>query len=108
MEISKLQQKIKTIEETLARMKKQLKEAEQKNDKDFYPGNERCKFDPEHTLRVVDGDLVYLACAFTWDLTPQGYDYWYQKRNNKSPITDEDKITLLRWVVNYYKAQEKK
>ena len=107
MDITKLQQEIQTAEESLARMKEQLKEAEKMDDKDYYPVNKHCKFHPEETLKVVDGDLSALAFAFCWDLTPQGYDYWYPKRNHKSPITDEDKITLLRWIVNYYKAQTK-
>lgn len=108
MDISKLQQEIQNAEEALARMKEQLKEAEQMNDKDFYPENKYSKFLPEYVLGVVDGDHLALACAFSWELTPQGYDYWNQKRFNNSSITDEDKITLLRWCVNYYKAQEKK
>jgi len=106
MNIIKLQQEIKTAEESLARMKEQLKEAEQKNDKDYYPESKSCKFKPEHTLRVVDGDCSALGLAFTWDLTPQGCDYWRKKYNEVLPSTDEDKITLLRWVVNYYRSKE--
>ena len=109
MNIAKLQQEIKTAEESLARMKEQLKESEQKNDKDFYPESKSCKFVPEYVLKVVDEDRlphqVYLACAFSWEHTPQGHDYWSQKQHNKSSITDEDKITLLRWVVNYYRSK---
>ena len=107
MDISKLQQEIEKMEKSLARMKEQLKEAEQKNDKDFYPENKDSEFLPEYALKAVDGYCVYLACAFYWDLTPQGYDYWEQKWCGVAPITDEDKITILRWCVNYYKAQTK-
>ena len=107
MDITKLQQEIKTTEESLNRMKEQLKEAEQMNSKDYYPEDRIFEFNPENTLKVVDGNHSDLSLAFCWEKTPQGHDYWFQKRNNKSPITDEDKITLLRWCVNYYKAQTK-
>ena len=106
MNIIKLQQEIKTAEESLARMKEQLKDEEKKNDKDYYPESKSCKFNPEHTLRVVDGDRSALGGAFTWDLTPQGHVYWRKKYDEVLPITDEDKITLLRWVVNYYRSQK--
>ena len=106
MNITKLQQEIQNAEDALHRMKEQLKEAEKMSIKYFYPESKSCKFKPELTLEIVDGDLRALLYAFPWDCTPQGNDYWDQK-SSKSPITDEDKITLLRWCVNYYKAQTK-
>ena len=102
MNIIKLQQEIKTAEESLARMKEQLKEAEQMNDKDYYPD----KFNPELALQVVDGDHTLIDGAFYWKKTPQGHTYWEQKWYDVAPITNEDKITLLRWCVNYYRSKE--
>jgi hypothetical protein len=71
---------------------------------DFYPKGTYINFAPELVLKLIDtGDIDLLNHSFSWKDTPQGSTYWDKRRTKTVPITDEDKITLLRWCVNYYR-----
>lgn len=110
MNTEKLQQEIKIAEEALNRMKEQLNEEEKKNDKNWYPikngyGGNFNAFDVDEILGVIDNDNLSIHNRpILWYDTPQGHKYWFDIRLGVIPFTEEDKITLLRWCVNYYKA----
>lgn len=111
MDIAKLQQNIKEAEEALSRMKEELKKAEKAQEvdsKDFYPKSQRIHFNVDTILKVIDnkGYVHLLYIAFDWDETPEGSAYWEDRANGVTPFSDEDKITLLRWCVNYYRSKK--
>ena len=109
MNTSKMKQEIQNAEEALARMKKELEEAEQMNSKDFYPESHEIPFNVDKILKAIDNkeDDYRLYTAFDWQETPQGLSYWDDRSDGGIPLSDEDKITLLRWCVNYYRSNNK-
>ena len=106
MDTAKLKKEIQAAEEALNKMKKELEDAERMNSKDFYPESHVIPFNVDKCIKVIDGNMKVLVEAFQWDNTPQGHEYWYNIRHGRTPLSDEDKITLLRWVVNCYRKNE--
>lgn len=44
---------------------------------------------------LVDGWAVGLSSAFTWDNSPQGYDYWARRSADIGLLTSEDRAFLV-------------
>jgi len=52
--------------------------------------------------KLIDtGDINKLRCAFNWQKTPQGYDYWYEVWYKNKYLPDKDIIQLQKWMIIY-------
>lgn len=105
MNTKELQAQIEETQKQLSNLQEKLKEAEKQEmgSKDYYPCFKDGSLIVDNCLEAIDRHSMYLSRAFDWSKTQQGYDYWAEK--SRVPLTDEDKITILRWCVNYYRSQ---
>ena len=95
-----LEEKIKELQAEVDRLKSKEKKSKLPQD-----------FNRQDVLDFLNDPHNYsLDCAFDWDDTPQGDDYWSnieydsgEEENYKIP--KKAKIQLLKWVVKSYQQQ---
>ena len=46
-------------------------------------------------------EMNKLKFSFTWDATPEGYDYWYDINSGTSNLYETDILKIKDWVINY-------
>lgn len=74
-----------------------LPEIEEKKHHYVYPQD----VEIEYLERVLRGEIPELSSAFTWDSTPQGYEYWANRSTRRVELTSDD-WDYLNWIAEEY------
>lgn len=98
-----LARKISETERQLNELKRQFEIAERldKMESEFYTPifNYNQFYDTLKFIKTLD--LDFLDTGFRWAETPQGEDYWLNRREEVEVLTNDDLTQIKKWAVNW-------
>jgi len=102
-----LEQQIQTLQEEHQKRVQKLQEQVELLKKEEQESKLPKNFNRECVISYLNKPSYFdLFCAFSWDSTPQGHDYWNSiSRLEPHKVPEQAIIQLQKWVIQSFQEQ---